>query len=131
MDGNSEPLGADSGIDTAVSKVETGSPLPLAARLREARATVAHLEQQQRDELVATIAASVPAGYVFSARELFDHRLVSPELRQAFEDGGIHSVRQLGKRLRQLSANKTPEFYLNVKLERVGDDHGGALWMIR
>lgn len=76
------------------------------------------LRARQRGELVAVISVLIGPGIAFSARELFDHRLVSPELGAALEAAGLTSVRQLGKKLRQLG------------LSRIGVEHNAALWMI-
>jgi hypothetical protein len=68
---------------------------------------------------VAAIVIAVGPGVVFSAKDLWDHRLLSTELDQAFTAAGIDSTRVLGKRLRALC---------DCGLERVGADHSGALW---
>lgn len=89
-----------------------------AARIRDLRLELAALEQRQRDELLATIAAVVGSGVCFSARELFELRGLSGELRQAFDDAGIRSPKQLGKKLRQLG------------LTRIGENGAGVLWTV-
>jgi hypothetical protein len=88
-----------------------------AARLRALRLEVAELEQRTREDLRRTIVTIVGPGVAFSARALFDHRVVSPELAEAFADAGLHNARQLGKKLRQLG------------LLRVGVDEHGAIWV--
>lgn len=91
----------------------------LAARIAALQIELAALRQQQRAELIATIATVIGPGVVFSARELWQHRHASVELAAAFRDAQIHSPRQLGKRLRQLCGSG---------LARVGADHDGAVW---
>ena len=91
-------------------------PVSLAARIAQLETALLELRQQQRTELVVAIAAVIGSGVVFSARELWEHRVVSPALACAFDELGIHSPRQLGKKLRALG------------LERIGADHDGALW---
>lgn len=91
-----------------------------ADRIRALRLELAALEQQQRADLVRTIATVIDPGVVFSAAELFEHRVVSPALAAAFEDVDIRSPRQLGKRLRQVPG-----------LARVGMEHNRALWVVR
>lgn len=104
------------------------APAPAFASLREEAAALeqrlAAIRQQQRQELVAAISLLIGPGVVFSARELFAHRVVSPELAAALDDAGITSVRKLGKRLRQLCGACSA-------LERIGLDHNAALWMVR
>ncbi len=100
-----------------------------AARIVEVKRELAALEQRQRDELITTIAIVVGSGVCFSARELYRHGYVSAELQTAFDEAGITSARQLGKRLRQLSIDKSR--FNNTGLERVGADHDGALWVCR
>jgi hypothetical protein len=89
---------------------------------------IAHLERElralraeQRAEFVATIAIVVGPGVVFTAHELFQHRIVSAELAAAFDAADIHNARVLGKRLRALCGHG---------LDRVGADHDGAIWMV-
>jgi hypothetical protein len=77
------------------------------------------LREQQRLELVVTIASIVGSGCCFSARELFAHARVSPELAAAFADAGVDSGRVLGKLLRTLCGRG---------LERIGADEHGAIW---
>lgn len=80
------------------------------------------LEALRRLEALAgTIATIIGPGVLFSARELFEYRLVSPELEAALEAAGIHNARQLGKRLRQACG---------AGLARVGADEHGAIWMV-
>ena len=89
------------------------------SRIVELETELAALRHQQRQALAAAIRIVVGPGVVFSARELWAHRLASPALAAAFRDAGIHSPRSLGKRLRQLCG---------FGLDRVGVDHDGALW---
>jgi len=91
----------------------------IAARIAFHEAALAALKQEQRAAIVAAIAITIGPGVTFSARELFQHRVVSPELAAAFSDAGIHNARVLGKRLRQLCGHG---------LDRVGADHDGAIW---
>jgi hypothetical protein len=120
---------ADAGQVTAVTHPETSTFQTVAARLAAARHLVASLERQQRNELVAAIAATVGAGVVFSSADLWQHRLVSPELMSALINAGITTVRKLGKKLRQLSTQKSLPGQL-FSLTRVGDEHGRALWVV-
>src|SRR5262245_29383094 len=64
------------------------------------RSELLRLEREQRQQLVATIAAVV-GSRAFTNRELWDHRLVSPALAALFDDAGLTNARQLGKRLKQ------------------------------
>jgi hypothetical protein len=89
----------------------------LAERIHELRRELLLLEQEQRAALRARIAATIPPGVAFSARELFDHRVINPAWSHALTEAGITSARQLGKRLRQLG------------LTRVGVDEHGAIWL--
>ena len=108
--------GGESRAGCALSIAARGN---IAARLAWHRREIAALEQEQRDELVLAIAAVVGAGVVFSAAELFAHRVVSPALSSALLEADIRNPRQLGKRLRQLPG-----------LARVGVEHNRALWMV-
>ncbi|HMJ81939.1 MAG TPA: hypothetical protein VK504_02160 [Vicinamibacterales bacterium] len=69
----------------------------------------------------------VDHGVVFSARDLWQHATISPALASTFVEAGIQNARQLGKRLRQMSNTHDGTF---VGLERVGIEHGAALWMV-
>jgi hypothetical protein len=117
--------------------VETGldanpvSPPSLAGRIRAVEAELLELRQQQRHELLATIAATVEAGCVFSARELWSHAAISPALNSGLIDAGIRSPRQLGKRLRQMAGAFIGSDKGTPTLERVGVDRDGAVWCWR
>ncbi len=87
-------------------------------RIHALETELAALKQQQRDALKAAITLDIGANIVFNAKDLFEHRLVSPVLASAFDEAGIRSPRQLGKRLKQLG------------LERVGEDRDGVLWQL-
>jgi hypothetical protein len=76
---------------------------------------------RQLETLAGTIALIIGPGVAFSARELFDARLLSPELAAALEDAGISSPRQLGIRLRRCCGSG---------LERLGVDEHGAIWQV-
>ncbi len=89
------------------------------ARIAALERELAALREEQRRALVAEIVIVVGPGIVFSARELWQHRRASPALAVAFADAGIHTPRQLGKRLQRLCGSG---------LARVGQDHDGALW---
>jgi hypothetical protein len=93
--------------------------VPLVARIAQLERELEQARQEQRAELVTMIRSQVGPGVAFSAWELFQHRRVNLALAAAFHDAGIHSPRQLGKRLRQLCGSG---------LERVGDDEHGAIW---
>jgi hypothetical protein len=90
----------------------------LAARIAALETELVELRQQQRTELVVTIAAVIGPGVAFSARELWEHRVISPALASVLAELGLTSARQLGKKLRQLG------------LERVGVDEHGAVWLV-
>jgi hypothetical protein len=91
----------------------------ISSRIRQLEDELRALRAQQRDDLVAAIAAVVGPGVAFGARELFAYSVLSPDLAAAFEDANIRNARVLGKRLRQMSGSG---------LERVGADHDGAIW---
>jgi len=91
-------------------------PVSLASRLAQLRAEVAALEEQQRAEIVAAVALFVGPGCTFSAREVWEHRIVSPPLSNALADAGIRNARQLGKKLRALG------------FDRIGVDERGVVW---
>lgn len=90
-------------------------------RIVRLEAELAALRQQRRAALVRAIAASIGPGIAFSARELFLHRVVNPDLAAALRDAGIKDARQLGKRLQQLRGSG---------LDRIGADHDGAIWIV-
>lgn len=135
--GNSEPLTVAPGKPSLTSEgFENQARVPdssVAEQLAYHRGQVAALEQQQRDDLTRAIVAQVGAGVVFSSADLWAYRLVNPALRQALEDLGIRSARQLGKRLRQLSrvSDNCSCHVSMTTLERIGVDHNAALWMVR
>jgi hypothetical protein len=91
----------------------------LAARIQALERELANLRQWER--LVQTIAGIIGPGIGFSAGELFEFRLVVPELAAAFAADGIENARVLGVRLRQLCGSG---------LMRVGIDKHGVLWMV-
>ena len=101
---NKPPLrGHERRLQDSVSTV--GSPLPTVptvAKVRALRLELAAAEQQQRDELLTTIATTVGVGVTFRTIDLWRHRSISPALRQAIADLEIGSRKQLGKWLRQL-----------------------------
>jgi len=78
---------------------------------------LAEFQEQQRLDLVTTIARVVGPGVCFSARDLWQHRELHPDLYNALDEAGIQSPRQLGKKLRALG------------LTRIGTDEHGAVWM--
>ena len=104
----------------ASNPADTPSASSIAARIAHLETELHALRTQQRAEFIATIAIVVGPGVVFTARELFQHRVVSPALAAAFIDAGIYNARVLGKRLRGFCGHG---------LERVGADHDGAIWM--
>ena len=101
-------------------KVPSG--VSLAERIRTLRLELAALEEQQRQELFSVLTTVIPAGTVFSARDLFDHRVISPALALVLDDAGITSARKLGKRLQQIT-EKEPS---GISLVRIGLEHGRA-----
>jgi hypothetical protein len=93
-------------------------PSRFAARIRVLERELAALHQQQRDELLAILTLVVGSGHCFSAKELWQHRRVSPLLAVAFRDLRISNAQQLGKKLKQLG------------LTRVGEDNAGVVWVL-
>lgn len=84
----------------------------LGERIRALRREADELEQQQHAELMRLIATAFP-GEVFSAGQVWQQ----PALQAACLDADIANPQQLGKWLR------------GERVERVGADHDGALWM--
>lgn len=80
------------------------------------QAELATLEEE-RQALRVAIATVIGPRVMFSSRELWAHRAVSPALAAAFDALHLRSARQLGKRLRHLG------------LTHVGDEGGAALWL--
>jgi hypothetical protein len=88
----------------------------LAAQIAWHRSELQRLEQEQRQAQHATIAA-ILGRVSFSARDLWDHQTVSPELAALFSALNIRNARQLGKRLPALG------------FARIGSDGDGAIWL--
>ena len=98
-------------------------------RIRALEAELRALRLLAVDELVQTIVRTI-AGLelAFNAIEAWNHaRLVSPELRQALDVAGITSARRLGKLFQQIQGRDVG----GLRLERIGDDYHGAVWMFR
>jgi len=93
----------------------------IADRIAFHESALAALRQEQRAAIIAAIALAVGPGIVFSAGELWERQVLAPELRTAFAEAGIHSRKQLGKKLRQLCGGG---------LTRVGEDRAGVLWAV-
>jgi hypothetical protein len=91
----------------------------IAARIAAHQAAIEQLCALER--LVLTIGLTIGRGIAFSAAELFDHRIVSPGLAAAFTAAGVRSPKTLGKKLRQCCGGG---------IERVGVEHGAALWLV-
>lgn len=91
-------------------------------RIAALEAELQALRQQQRAELRDTIVSIIGPNVVFSARELWEHRAVSRVLEQALSESGIHSPRQLGKKLRALCGHG---------LASLGREPGGSLWVVQ
>lgn len=94
------------------------SPVTVADRIRWHEAEILELRRAQREALRAAIALVVGDGHAFSAKELFEHRIVSPTLATAFRDLGIRNAQQLGKKLKQIG------------LQRIGEDAAGVVWVV-
>jgi len=92
------------------------------AAISELRARLTRLEDPDRflnDEVTCAV-----GGRAFSARALFRHAAMTPELRAAFRAAGIRDARQLGKALRRLSGRAD----LGVRPLHRGTDAQGAIW---
>lgn len=99
----------------------------IAAQIAVHEAAILELRQQQRAELLATIAVVVGARD-FTAGELWRHaEHVSAELRALFVEHGLTSTRTLAKRLEHLEGRT-----LNgLRLEKIGADHHvGNMWRV-
>jgi hypothetical protein len=83
-------------------------------RIRALRREADALEDQQHQELAATIAASVASGEVFTAAGLW----AQADLRTQCLDADIRSVKQLGHWLQQAG------------FDRVDRDEAGTLWAV-
>jgi hypothetical protein len=118
---HSGPVPDAAQIPSSTRRPEDGktAAVPLGARIAQLERELAQARQDLRAALVTTIRSQIGPGVAFSASELFQHRLVNPALAAAFCDAGIHSPRQLGKRLRQLCGSG---------LERIDADKHGAIW---
>ena len=88
--------------DPSVSAAVADTEFTTAQRIAALEADLAELRQLQRLELVAAISVLIGPGIVFSAVELWERQVLSPDLNSALFNAGIRSPRQLGKRLRQL-----------------------------
>ena len=86
----------------------------LGDRIRQLRLELAALEQQQHQELAATVAATVASGEVFTAAGLW----AQPEFRTQCLDADIRSVKQLGRWL-QLAG-----------FDRLCRDERGTVWNV-
>ena len=91
--------------------------LPLADRIQQLRSELAALERLQRQAQHDTIAAIIGPRVSFSAKELWQHQPLYPELAALFAEAGIQNARQLGKRLPALG------------FARIGCDYEGAIWL--
>ena len=96
-------------------------PLSIADEIKTLETRLAALRLLQREQLVARITLVVGENIVFSAADLWDHQVVSPELQTAFLEAGLTSRRKLGKKLHQLTA---------CGLVRWGEDRNGVVWMV-
>jgi hypothetical protein len=94
----------------------------LRERIARLERELAELRAEQRAEFLATIRATVPAGVLFSAGELFAQREIEAGLAEALAAAGVRLARQLAKRLRS--------FERELGLERVGRDEHGIVWTI-
>jgi hypothetical protein len=100
--------------------------LSLADQIAGLGLELAALKAQQAEAFLMTIAAVIPPGLVFSARELWRHQTVSADLREAFQAAGLTNVRRLGRRLEQLQRLSGA-----VQIERLGIDCDGVRWMVK
>src|SRR5262245_29195505 len=80
------------------------------------------LRHEQDVGFVRAITSIIGTAVAFSARELFEHRMVSPALQAVFDDAGVSSVKQLGKRLRRLRGQG---------IAPLGRDNGGSIWVVQ
>ena len=123
------------GMGAAVSRpphVLTAPPtrIDVGARIAALEHELRELRQQLHEQLLVTIAGIV-GDRAFSARELWQHaQQVSLELREAFDQAGITSTRQLGKRLQRIG-RENGGGVPTISLERLGADHDGAVWRVR
>jgi len=97
------------------ASIDAGLPKPsLGDRVRALRAELTALEDQQHQELAATIATTVASGEVFTAAGLW----AQPDLRAQCLDADIRSIKQLGHWLQQAG------------FDRVDRDEAGTLWAV-
>jgi hypothetical protein len=108
--------------------VSRASNVNLADRIAALERELEELRRQQLAIVLEAIAATVGSSVAFSARELFDHRRVNPALAAALEQGGVSSPRRLGKLLQRCLVNHTAAAW---RLEHIGDDWRGAIWILR
>jgi hypothetical protein len=95
-------------------------PTP-AERIAALESELRVVRQQQRTALVTAIAAIIGPGVTFSARSLWQHRRLSPDLALALEDAGLRTTKQLGKALRALCGHG---------LELVKRENHGRRWAV-
>src|SRR5262245_61754058 len=97
---------------------------PLSARIAALEQELRALYQQRDAQFVRLVAAIVGARVAFSSCELWQHRVVNADLRDALDAADVRSVKQLGKRLQRLG---DMHISYGVALERLGVDRGRAL----
>ena len=90
----------------------------IAARIAQLESELRALRAEQRAEFINTIAIVVGLNVAFSSNELWEHQQVSADLRSCFDAAGIHSRKQLGKRLRAYG------------LTRLKENADGVLWVV-
>ena len=104
-------------------------PVSLADRIKAIEAEIRALQRQQRVDFLLTVATVVPGHVDFTAGELFAFRDHSPTLADAFTDLGIQNARSLGRRLQQIA--KAGIDGAGLRLQRIGHDHDGVIWVLR
>lgn len=104
-------------------------PPSLAARIAAIRNEIHGLQQQQRSQFLLTIASVVPGHVDFTAGELFEIRCYSPTLADAFTELEIWNARSLGRRLQQIA--KAGIDGAGLRLQRIGHDRDGVIWVLR
>ena len=98
-------------------------------RIRALEAELRALRRLAVDELVRAMVTTIAGRELaFNAIEVWNHaRLLSPGLRCALEAAGMTSPRRLGKLLQQLQGRDVG----GLRLERLGEDYLGAVWVFR
>ena len=109
-------------------RVRVTSPT-LADRITAIRAEICALERQQRAHFLVTVASVVPGHVDFTAGELHALRDHHAALAAAFTELQIGNARSLGRRLQQIA--KAGIDGAGLRLQRIGHDRGGVIWILR